>query len=106
MTSKLLIAAAAVAMILPVSAHAQEYKFSNERETGKSRYATEWKDFRSELKNQKRVAAQSAGTPQGTSPMALNATAPASGSEEYTSEMFPNRGIKRAQAVPTSPYNQ
>ena len=106
MTSKFLIAAVAVALILPVSAQAQEYKFSNEREVGKSRYATEWKDYRSELKSQKRVNAQPAGAAQGTSPTALNAAAPASGSEEYTSEMFPNRGIKRAQAVPTSAYNQ
>jgi hypothetical protein len=106
MTSKLLIAAAVLAVVLPVSAHAQEYKFSNEREVGKSRYATEWKDFKSELKGQQRVAAQPSAAAQPNSPMALNATAPASGTEEYTSEMFPNRGIKRAQAVPTSSYNQ
>ncbi len=103
--TKFLIAAAALAIALPVSAQAQQYKFSNERETGSSRYATEWKDIRKELKGQKVAPAQTSGT-QSNSPVALNATAPASGSETYTSEMFKDRGITRAQKIPVSRYNQ
>lgn len=96
MTSKLLIAAAALALVLPVSAHAQEQKFSNEREVGTSRYATEWKDARPQIKRPGQQNAQSAA--------ALNNTAPASGDTTYSRAIF--KGMKRAKEVPVSPYNQ
>ncbi len=105
MTSRLFIAIAALAIILPASAQAQQKpKFSNERETGSSQYVTKWEDVRPQLKRQPMAQNNAGGS--STSPTSLNNTAPASGTEGYVSEMHVGRGIKRAQKIPTSSYNQ